>query len=298
MAKVIKLTETKLKEIIQKMISEVAPEPVLGRWFLMGHFLFGEGQTAPTYLNGYKIGPGSSKRIIEQIKQKISSDGTLQAMERFYDSEKFHIPKFIKISVGTSHSAGPSENAKVAQGRANYLMGLVENALRELGIREDVIKSFIMADTDAKYTPSTKDTKFYDASKVNPNAFERFGKIEINQVQIRGNDTNQLQGVQKSLNKASSVFNSFMGDLVDAKTISDSISQLETYSDIQDLDKMLDAQGKWSGLEDFLNDQLSNYPRTLSHVAAYLDQCAQASQKQSGTVRMVGNQISINTTVR
>ena len=298
MAKVIKLTETKLKEIIQKMINEVAPEPVLGQWFLMGHFLFGEGQTTPTYLNGGKIGAGSTKRIMDQIKQKMMADGTLQAMERFYDSEKFHIPKFIKISVGTSHSAGPSENARVAQGRANYLMGLVEGALRGMGIREDIIKSFIIADIDAKYSPSKLDTKFYDASKVSPNAFERFGKIEINQVQIRGNDTRGIQKVQGSLNKASSIINTWLGDNFDAKTISNSISQLDTYSDIQDLDRALKAQGDWRGLEDFLNDQLSNYPRTLSHVASYLDQCAQASQKQSGTVRMVGDKISINTMVR
>lgn len=298
MGKVIKLTETKLKEIIQKMINEVAPEPVLGRWHLMGHFLFGEGQTTPTYLNGGKIGPGSTKRIMEQIKQKMMADGTLQAMERFYDSEKFQIPKFIKISVGTSHTSGPGENANVAQGRVNYLMGLVEGALRGLGIREDIIKSFIIADTNAKYSPSKLDTKFYDASKVSPNAFERFGKIEINQVQIKGINTGHVQSVQRSLNSASSIINTFLGDNVDSKTISNAISHLETYSDIQDLDNALSAQGKWSGLEDFLNDQLSNYPRTLTHIASYLDQCAQTSGKQSGTVRMVGDKISINTMIR
>jgi len=177
-------------------------------------------------------------------------------------------------------------------------MGLVEGALRGMGIREDIIKSFIIADIDAKYSPSKLDTKFYDASKVSPNAFERFGKIEINQVQIRGNDTRGIQKVQGSLNKASSIINTWLGDNVDSKTISNSISQLETYSDIQDLDRALKAQGDWRGLEDFLNDQLSNYPRTLSHIASYLDQCAQASQKQSGTVRMVGDKISINTMVR
>ena len=64
-----------------------------------------------------------------------------------------------------------------------------------------------------------------------------------------------------------------------------------------DLDNALKAQGDWGGLEDFLNDQLSNYPRTLNHIANYLDQCAQASQKQSGTVRMVGDKISINTSL-
>jgi hypothetical protein len=79
--------------------------------------------------------------------------------------------------------------------------------------------------------------------------------------------------------------------------ISNSISRLDTYSDIQDLDNALKAQGDWGGLEDFLNDQLSNYPRTLNHIANYLDQCAQASQKQSGTVRMVGDKISINTSL-
>ena len=85
-------------------------------------------------------------------------------------------------------------------------------------------------------------------------------------------------------------------DLVDEDRIEMALRDIETYSDIIDLNDAIAAQrdSRFRSLEGFLNNQLSDDIDVLYSIADSLDQACRRSGLQRGTVRVVGDKISIN----
>jgi hypothetical protein len=108
-------------------------------------------------------------------------------------------------------------------------------------------------------------------------------------------DTKGIQGVQGELNSASSIINTGLLDFVDEDRIVRSLLGLETFSDIKDLDDAIAAQrdARFNGLESFINSQLFDDKDAMRTIATHFMRIAKVSGKQSDTVRMVGNNISI-----
>jgi hypothetical protein len=138
-----------------------------------------------------------------------------------------------------------------------------------------------------------------------PNANERFGEIRIKDLSTQGLNTGGIQNVQHGLNDASSIVNNILVDGVDEDAIVYNIKKLQTYSDVQDLDKAIKAQGhQFAGLEDFINDQLFDDPIQIRQVAQHLNKCAMKSGLPDQTIRLVQDRrtndfrISINLSAR
>jgi hypothetical protein len=192
----------------------------------------------------------------------------------------------------------------VATQIGEYLRKLISDALIQLKIRPDVVYQIVTTNTDAQYQPSKLDTSFYDARVLAPNDNERFGEIRIKDLSTQGLNTGGIQNVQHGLNDASSIVNTILVDNVDEDAIVFNIKRLQTYSDIQDLDNAIKAQGhEYAGLEDFINDQLFDDPIQIRQVAQHLNKCAMKSSLPDKTIRLVqdrnGNfSISINLTAK
>lgn len=288
MKKTIKLTESDLTALVRRILNEVAEEPVLDHAEHVSTILFfDEGKTFPSY---DAFGNGFDKEdyagIIEDVADYISKEtNTIKALEKFYDNQGTKIPKFISLNVGTSHSGTGEKNSSVAQGRLDFLMGIVMKAFDRLGLDSSVAKSFVISNTNAQYKP-TKLNKIYDPKKVKVNKFDRFAYIGITPMNIKGNTTSGIQHIQRGLNNASSLVNTIFVDNVNETKVVFYIKRLGTFSDIQDLSKSINAGGNWNSLEDFLNDQLFDDQDEMTEIAKHLQKLAISAGKQKDTVRL------------
>ena len=296
--------QSSLNETIKRHLREVAEEPVISGngEHTSGYFTFAEGKTVPTKVNGQPFDNALRSRIVNALAKFIQS--SVPTMQKFLNDPKFKLPKFIQVNVGTSHTASPEANVAVATQRGEYLRKLISDALIQLKIRPDVVYQIVTTNTDAQYQPSKLDTSFYDARVLAPNDNERFGEIRIKDLSTQGLNTGGIQNVQHGLNDASSIVNTILVDNVDEDAIVFNIKRLQTYSDIQDLDNAIKAQGhEYAGLEDFINDQLFDDPIQIRQVAQHLNKCAMKSSLPDKTIRLVqdrnGNfSISINLTAK
>lgn len=295
MKKTIRLTEQELTQMIKRIINEVAEEPIKTGGKIFGTFGFAEGKSVPSFFNGMPVTNADVASLVKGMATYLTSSGTINTLKQFKNNPKFPMPKFITLNVGTSHTGRGETNAAVAQGRLNFLAGIVAKAFDLLGVDAAVAKSVIISNSNAKYDTSNLDKNFYDATKKKPNATERFGFISVSQVNVKGLDTKNIQGIQGELNSASSLINTGFLDLVDEEKIVRSLLGLETFSDIQDLDDAIAAQrdSRFNSLESFINDQLFDDPKAMAVIANHLTKLAKASGKQGDTVRMIGKSISI-----
>ncbi len=288
MKKVIKLTESELTALVKRVIKEVAEEPIMDHTEqIAAAMFFDEGKTIPSYGEaGQKFSNQLYAAYVDTLAQFLSRDSeTIKTIEKFYDNPTMKLPKFISVNVGTSHSGTGEKNAAVAQGRLDFLMGIVMKALDKLGLDSSVAKSLVVTNSNAQYKPK-KLNAIYDPKKVQVNKFDRFGFIAVTPLKTKGLNTSGIQGVQKGLNFASSDINNIFVDGVNEVAVLQFIKRLETFSDIQDLSKSIDAGGKWNSLEEFLNDQLFDDPEEMRKIANHLKKLALDSQKQYDTVRL------------
>ncbi len=288
MKKVIKLTESELTALVKRVIKEVAEEPIMDHAEQIAAMMFfDEGKTIPSYGEaGQKFSNQLYAAYVDTLAQFLSRDSeTIKTIEKFYDNPTMKLPKFISVNVGTSHSGTGEKNAAVAQGRLDFLMGIVMKALDKLGLDSSVAKSLVITNSNAQYKPK-KLNAIYDPKKVQVNKFDRFGFIAVTPLKTRGNTTAGIQQIQKGLNNASSMVNTVFVDGVDEAEVLRFIQRLETFSDIQDLSKSIGAGGKWNSLEEFLNDQLFDDPEEMRKIANHLKKLALNSQKQYDTVRL------------
>lgn len=296
--------QSSLHETIKRHLREVAEEPVItgNGEHTSGYFTFAEGKAIPTKVNGQPFDNALRSRIVNALAKFIQS--SVPTLQKFINDPKFKLPKFIQVNVGTSHTASPEANVAVAQQRSEYLRKLISDALIQLKIRPDVVYQIVTTNTDAKYQPSKLDTSFYDARVLAPNDNERFGEIRIKDLSTQGLNTGGIQNVQHGLNDAASIVNTILFDGVDEDEIVYNIKKLQTYSDIQDLDNAIKAQGhKYAGLEDFLNDQLFDDDIQMTQVAKHLNKCAMKSSLPDQTIRLQKDsnghyRISINLTAK
>ncbi len=288
MKKVIKLTESELTALVKRVIKEVAEEPIMDHAEQIAAMMFfDEGKTIPSYGEaGQKFSNQLYAAYVDTLARFLSRDSeTIKTIEKFYDNPTMKLPKFISVNVGTSHSGTGEKNAAVAQGRLDFLMGIVMKALDKLGLDSSVAKSLVVTNSNAQYKPK-KLNAIYDPKKVQVNKFDRFGFIAVTPLKTKGLNTSGIQGVQKGLNFASSDINNIFVDGVNEVAVLQFIKRLETFSDIQDLSKSIDAGGKWNSLEEFLNDQLFDDPEEMRKIANHLKKLALNSQKQYDTVRL------------
>jgi hypothetical protein len=296
MKKVIKLTEADLNKLIQKVLMEtVGEEPIISQTgHQFGKFIFHSGQSYPFgYISSgsgkkYTVSKSNEPEWIKNIADFVNSSGTYDTIKKYYRDEKYGIPKFIKIDVGTSVSGTKEQNADVAQKRYNFLTGLIAKALRTLAVGEDIIKQIVINCIESGYKPTGEDLNFSDKKRLRDKQEEMYAYIEIYPINVKGLKTGAIQNVQRGLNSASSMLANigWVYDGVEAQTIVNEIKRLQTYSDIQDLNNTINAGGKWNSLEEFLNEQLQSHSTEMKLVAQHLMKCAVASQKQKDTVRM------------
>jgi hypothetical protein len=302
MKKVVKLNESDLLKIVNKVIKEkknivneatVGLEPVLGPAIGTGTFFFDKGATVPNAWNKQKITDAMRKNLVAAVSECI--DFNFNAIEKFFDDKVNKLPKFIKIMVKTDATGSDAENAAVGQGRLDYFTKLVEEAFLKAGYRADMAKSFVITNSDESYKPANVNRNLKDPSKVPGDPLLRSARVLLYQVEVRGLDTKGIQNVQGQLNAASSIMNTGFMDFVDEDQIVTAISQIETYSDILDLNDAIAAQrdSRFSSLEGFLNSQLFDDGDAMQTVARMLDDACVASNLPRETVRVVGDKISI-----
>jgi PPE-repeat protein len=296
------ITESQLARLAKKIVAEaVGKEPILDKKNkIFGNFFFGEGKTKPSSFNGRPVTQADVDYLVKEIAMFIKNSGTLDTLQNFSRgkvgvSKNAEIPKFITLSIGTSHTGSGETNSSVAQGRYNFLAGMVMKAFDSLGVDSAIAKSVVITSSDSAYRPSNLDKNFFDPKKVNPDDIERYGAITITPLVTKGMDTRGIQGVQGELNSASSIINTGLLDFVDEDKIVRSLLGLETFSDIKDLDDAISAQrdSRFNNLESFINTQLFDDKDAMRTIATHFMRIAKASGKQSDTVRMVGNDISI-----
>jgi hypothetical protein len=267
---------------------------------IFGNFFFGEGKTKPMSFNGAQVTQADVDRLIKEMAMFIKNTGTLQTLQKFGRTEggysnNSQIPKFISLNIGTSHTGSGEANSSVAQGRFNFLSGMVMKAFDLLGVDTSIARSVVVTNSNTSYSPTSLDKNFFDPKKLKPDDIERWGHISITNLATRGMDTRDIQGVQGELNSASSIINTGLLDFVDEDRIVKSLLGLETFSDIKDLDDAISAQrdSRFNNLESFINTQLFDDKDAMRTIATHFMRIAKASGKQSDTVRMVGNNISI-----
>jgi hypothetical protein len=285
MKKTIKLTEADILKMVKRIIAEnqldeVAEEPVLDNAGLSIGLAFGEGQS--------NLSSTGKNEIISFLTDFIRNyPQTIKTLAQFYKSG--NIPKFITINVGTSHTGTPEANDRVAQARMKTMESLIAGVFGKYGISAEVIRQFITNNTEKNYKPSSLDKNFYDPKKVAPDSNERMGVLTIQPLTTKGLNTSGIQGVQKGLNMFSSDVNNIFIDGVNEVALVQFIKKLQTFSDVQDLSRAIDAGGKWNSLEEFLNDQLFDDPEEMRQIAQHLKRCATTSGKQADTVRLYGS---------
>ena len=291
MKKIIRLTESDLYRIVKRTISESEePEPVFTEKndTIRASFLFGEGETS--------FDSSTTQVVKDFIKNYIKS--SIPTIQKFHNSEKFTLPQLVTFYVGTSSTGDFTVNKKVAEKRMNYLTNIYLEAMKELGVREDVAYK-LLTQSYKKYTPSKIDRDFYDPAKVEPDSAERICFIEINPIETMGKTSSQVDDIEHMLRIARG-----MNVDPDEDGIAKAICNLQTYSDIKDLDTKLKDFG---GLQAFINQTIEDGLTSMgsdTKERAKIQRCLNYASKRSGkgdVAKIVNGNLAIileNKTVR
>lgn len=295
--KIVKITESELINLVRRIISEAAPEPVIaqgGRIF--GDFIFKKGTAKPEMLGGRPVSSVTVDDLASQIADYMKRSGTYDVLKKVYNQTTGvpKLPKFIYYNVGTSTSGSDLVNAQVARERAQYFESIIRKSLDKLDVDDEIIESIIITNRDTKYTPAPVD-RLTGRDKSKEKSEDRFGNIEIKQLIMKGLEREKLLGVSKGLKSASSPINTWLVDGVEESEIVNQIQMLASPSDVKELNDLINSASNWNSLEDFLNDQLFDDPDEMGEVVDHLDNIAVEffGDKAAGTVRKMGGKISI-----
>ena len=289
-----KLLNSKLGNV-KPLVSEatMAPEPVFARQQAMGRVLSKPIEFGAFFPEGGSVLPKLGKaEVVTYMKDALKS--SLPTIIKFIDSGT--LPKFITISVGTSSTGTPEENRIVGRDRIDAGIQIIELAFAELGketgevVSQEYIQKFLTTNANYSYEP-TKLAKIFDRTNSKSKPEERFIVFKVSPLETKGLTSGQVGELQGNLIDASSIINTFLVDNVDEKKIVLNISQLQTYSDITDLNKAL-IDARKGDLETFLNDQLFDNPDEKTQVVNSLNNCAKRSGK-TDVAKITDGDISI-----
>ena len=223
----------------------MAPEPVIN------------SQRAVSKFEQYSLPVGKAGPLDPQRVQRFldSAALTIQASNNTLDkfNQKGTVPKnFIKITVGTDSQGSEKDNVNVGRNRAKDAVKLVYKAFAQsgLGWNESQIEKWITIG-GAEYVPSSRNTYNYE-KKDSP--LERFIKITINPLTTAGLETDYITDIFGNISAAMDTTGG-LGLNTDEEAIRKQICRLQTYSDIQDLDKRFKKTG---GLQYKLNKNIQD----------------------------------------
>jgi len=270
------------------------------------YFPFEEGQfkfSTPVSKAAIAFMKDNIKSSIPTIEKFISTSGPImpaaspiprgmyeESQPSQLDLSKSVLPPIIQFYVGTSSTGTQTVNSNLAQKRMDYLTGLYLEVMNSFGIRDDISRK-LMTQAPKDYQPAPVNNNFYDSTKLAPEAKDRLCQITINPITTMGNTPGQIGKIQGKLIDASSIVNTWVGDLVDEKAIVRGILKLQTYSDITDLNAAL-INARMGTLEEFLNRQLANNDALeLNQIVSYLNTAANRSGK--GTIAKTVGQNAI-----
>jgi hypothetical protein len=299
------LTESEREEILnmhkshgyKNVINEaVAEEPVINtdmKPLQVGVFGFKEGGEEPTLYNDKPVSKNLRGDMANAIANYLKKTGAYDTLKKFRNSPNFQIPQFIEMHIRTSQTGSGKVNAQKADARMGYMQNLILDALRILSVDAAVAKSIVINKPVYEYAPSQIDRNFNDPNLSQPNPKERECWMIIKPLTTKGNTIKGIQNIQKGLNSASSMLNTWVVDGVDEARILQELNKMQSFSDVEDLNDSIIAGGKFDSLEGFLNDQLWDDPKQMNAAAVILQKLAMVSGKQKNTVRIVGKKISI-----
>ena len=177
---------------------------------------------------------------------------SLPTIERFMSQG--NIPKFITIGSGTSSTGSRDRNAELGRSRMEELKDIVFIAFDVVGdwsgnyVGKDVIEDLITTNSNSSYKPSDLNP-IYDRNRSVPRDMDRYGFVEISPLTTMGLNKKSIGSVGDKMRSADGYVYEEEEDIVNA------IKELETYSDIVDLDYELRNNG---GLEGFINKTITD----------------------------------------
>ena len=265
----------------------MAPEPVINTQRSLSQF-------AQYSLPVGKAGPLDPQRIQRFLD---SAALTIQASNKTLDkfNQEGTIPKnFIKITVGTDSQGSEAGNVNVGRKRADEAVKLVYKAFAQsgLGWNESQIEKWITIG-GAEYVPSPRNTYNYEKTDT---PRERFIKITINPLTTAGLGTDYITDIFGNISDAMDTSGGLNLN-TDEKTIVKQICRLQTYSDIQDLDKRFKNKG---GLQFIINKSITDaYGKMGSDTNAreVIEACLNKASNRSGKdncARIAGDKITID----
>jgi len=228
-------------------LSEVkmAPEPVIRSNMSPAKF---EQYSLPIGKAG-PLDPARVKRFLDSAATIIRvSNSTLLKF-----NQKGTIPKnFIKIMVGTDSQGSEGGNVNVARDRVDAAIEMVYDAFEQTGLKwnETQIEKMITIG-GAEYVPSKRDM---NNLKKTDTPSERFIKITITPLITAGLETDYITDIFDNI-KAAMDTSGGLGLNTDEEKIRRQICRLQTYSDIQDLDKRFKSTG---GLQFAMNKSITD----------------------------------------
>lgn len=275
-----KLVKSKLGNVKPLIEAVTAPEPVIKPdsektieiWFQ-------EGKST--------IPPIVKEKMITFIRESIIE--SLPTIQKFHNDPTFKLPPIAYFYVGTSHTGSFERNANLANSRLNLIKSIFVEALSSLGVRSDIAEKLYFVQ-NKEYSPSNLDLNFFDPKKLNPNANERFATLVIKQLQTKGRDEATLDDMDDTLRMFAGEFS------VEEEGIASVICDLQTYSDITDLNRKLSDKG---GLEYFINKNITDGLTTWGSDTEERKQivnCINKASSASGKgkiAKIIGDKVSI-----
>ena len=186
--------------------------------------------------------------------QHLSRDimNSLSTIEKFMSQG--NIPKFITIGSGTSSTGSRDRNAELGRARMEEMKDIIFTAFDIVGdttgnyVGKDVIEDLITTKTNSSYKPSDLNP-IYDRNRSVPRDMERYGFVVVRPLTTMGLDKKSIGSVGDKMRGADGYV------YEDEEAIVKAIKELETYSDIVDLDYELRNNG---GLEGFINKTIKD----------------------------------------
>jgi len=253
MGRIAKIKRELIEEANKRILGEnVKLEPIKQKMSkpLKYTFIFNEGNgdepmgSINSFYSEWES-PVNEKSAIYTIGRWLRD--SLPTIFKFVDTDfEDQLEGIIKLSSQTSSSGSDRSNANVGEERLEYVKGLAFKALDQIGVKDTSIKKLLTSYTESDYDTTTLPS-YMDKDKVDPVMVEQQATIEITPVYTEGLETDGITDIEHDIEAASGTVSTEEEDIVGA------IERLETYSDIEDLNKRFGGN-----LEGRINGQITD----------------------------------------